>query len=451
LLASLLPGKRHCFLLWFVALPLLEMCVDNAVEYTPCRGQRTRIDRLAFQSEELAVEEFAVDDLKAIHKDGTLDPGWCACAQAQLSTPPHRLQWKLLEKVPKKCILGLGSNAQVWRSVHQRTGHHFAVKCLKQLAAQREIEVFEHLRANPHPFIVHLFLVQNFDEAEACCLVMENCAGGDLMKKARKGREDAEKKGRPYTAPALAQLWIGEMLLGLEYLHQEMDTLFRDLKPGNVLIDDKDQVKLADFGVSRLGSRSRGTWSFGCPTGSPAYIAPEILKQEPTDYKADMFSLGVVVWLILTGGLSAKREPQPPSNVRTMQDGQDYGALYDDWKLLQDVVRDESGTSALPVTGDAQDFVLHLIAESSAERLDHAAARAHPYLQSLSLPSVKTPAVLEWLHNLHADGTRFPASRKTRKSKSEKGHESAAKFAAEQDMQAASQEQLHAGGTVAGA
>lgn len=338
-----------------------------------------------------------MEDLKAIHKDGTPDPSWCAVAQAQLNSAPHKLQWKLVEKVPKKCSLGSGTFANVWRAADPRTGQRFAVKSMKQLAAQRELEVFKRFHANPHPLVVQLFLVQNFHEAGGCCLVMELCAGGDLMTQIRQRREDAAKTGAIYAAPSQSHLWIAEVFLGLEYLHREMDTLYRDLKPANVLIDEFNHVKLTDFGVSRLGTVSGGSWTFGAPTGSPAFIAPEVLKQEPTDFKCDMFSLGVLVWILLSGGLSTHQEPQPPSNFRGMWDPQHFEALYNDWKLFQDVVKDQSGVLAPPVTGNARDFVLQLTGLDSAGRLDHDGARAHPYLRQLNLPSAKSDAVLKWL------------------------------------------------------
>lgn len=230
--------------------------------------------------------------------------------------------------------------------------------------------------------------MQHFREARLSCFVMELCTGGDLSQKIVQNRKDALQAGHLYEPPTQARSWIGQVLLGLEHLHLRTDTLIRDLKPGNVLLTQQGQAKITDFGWGRIGTVSTtGIWTLGTPSGTPGYVAPEVLYQEKYDFKADLFSFGTLIWVILTGGLNQYLAPQPPSNVRQMRSGKDFSTLFSDWQLLQEVVADTSGTTAPPLQGDAQDLVLQLISRNPTDRPDYDGIRSHAYVQPLRMPS----------------------------------------------------------------
>lgn len=285
---------------------------------------------------------------------------------------------------PANSILGSGTYGKVWRAKHT-SGNLFAVKNLRTKAAGREREVFAQLQQKPHPCIVNLYHVQDFEDNDTCSLVMELCQGGDLMGQIKRVRELG-----PYETPARSQLWMGQVFLGLEHMHMNSETLFRDLKPGNILLDAQGNVKLADFGVSRVGTQSSGAWTFGNPSGSPGYVAPEILRQEPYSAKADLYSFGVLLWVMHTGGLRQYQDPQPPTNARQMgrtASGPDYAALFGDFRLMQLQVEDQSGEKAPAITGAAQDLVMKLVQEGPDDRLDHAGVRGHPFIAELCLPA----------------------------------------------------------------
>lgn len=95
----------------------------------------------------------------------------------------------------------------------------------------------------------------------------------------------------------LAKFYFVEILLGIEYLHSK-DTVYRDLKPENVLIDIDGHVRLADFGLSKIIKRYERSYSF---CGSPEYMCPEILKREGHNYLVDYYTLGVLLYEMLTG------------------------------------------------------------------------------------------------------------------------------------------------------
>jgi serum/glucocorticoid-regulated kinase 2 len=87
------------------------------------------------------------------------------------------------------------------------------------------------------------------------------------------------------------------MLLGLEYIHSK-NTLYRDLKPENIFIDADGHIKLADFGLSKITSQN-GLNETYC--GSAEYMSPEMLNGKPYSYGVDYYSLGAVLYEMVTG------------------------------------------------------------------------------------------------------------------------------------------------------
>ena len=138
-----------------------------------------------------------------------------------------------------------------------------------------------------NPFIVKLLYA--FQTPTNLYLVLEHCPGGDL-----EYHLDQKEVFEEETAKFIA----AEILLALEHLHR-MKILYRDLKPGNVLIDADGHVKLADFGLAKdnMGSQCC-TFSF---CGSPAYLAPEMIGKEGLTVKSDIYQLGNVLYEMLVG------------------------------------------------------------------------------------------------------------------------------------------------------
>ncbi|XP_077323213.1 uncharacterized protein LOC143956920 [Lithobates pipiens] len=117
--------------------------------------------------------------------------------------------------------------------------------------------------------------------------------------------------GAPFPGGTI-RYFIAEMICGLQFLHSRT-IIHRDLKPGNILLDDSGHIKIADFGLAGVGvtefRRIRGQ------TGTPGYLAPEVLQNTPYFGAADYFSLGIIVYKMafgrhpfLTGSESAEEE-----------------------------------------------------------------------------------------------------------------------------------------------
>src|ERR1700693_5643134 len=141
-----------------------------------------------------------------------------------------------------------------------------------------------------HPGIVTIFDVGTNPENNNPYIVMEYVAGSSLDKLLL-----GNKDGLPL-GPAL-QL-VQEIAEALDCAHNQ-GVIHRDIKPENILITAEGRAKIADFGIARM-DQSHLT-RVGQIMGSPAYMAPEQLTGEATDARADLFSLGVVLYTVLTG------------------------------------------------------------------------------------------------------------------------------------------------------
>ncbi|XP_021810438.1 serine/threonine-protein kinase STY46-like [Prunus avium] len=123
------------------------------------------------------------------------------------------------------------------------------------------------------------------------CIVTEYMSGGSVY-------DYLHKQKGVFKLPALLKVAI-DVSKGMTYLHQN-NIIHRDLKAANLLMDENEVVKVADFGVARVKSQS-GVMT--AETGTYRWMAPEVIEHKPYDHKADVFSFGVVLWELLTGKL----------------------------------------------------------------------------------------------------------------------------------------------------
>jgi len=139
-----------------------------------------------------------------------------------------------------------------------------------------------------HPFIMKLFYA--FQTEDKLYLVLEYVNGGELY-------YHLQLSG--HFTPDRARFYAAEMVLAMEYLHKN-GIIYRDLKPENVLIDGDGHIKITDFGLSKeglVGYNSR-TNTF---CGTPEYLAPEVLLGKEYSLAVDYWSLGTLMYEMLTG------------------------------------------------------------------------------------------------------------------------------------------------------
>ena len=184
-------------------------------------------------------------------------------------------------------LLGEGSYGSVWRATHKSTGTEVAIK---KVPFQEEKDMEEMMREVSFmkdlvsPYIIRYYGSARHKEGkeDELWIAMEYCgagSAGDIMTIVDRSLTEQESSQIcKYT------------LQGLEYLHGQ-NKIHRDIKAGNILLNDKGEGKLADFGVSGQISdthRKRNT-----VIGTPFWMAPEVIQEVGYDFKADIWSLGI--------------------------------------------------------------------------------------------------------------------------------------------------------------
>jgi len=191
-------------------------------------------------------------------------------------------------------VIGKGSFGKVFLVRHIGEGAIYAMKVLKKENIVKRNQV-EHTRTERsvlgyvrHPFVVGLHAA--FQTREKLFFVLDYCAGGELFCHLQKLGKFAEPRARFYTA---------ELVLALAHVHA-LGVVYRDLKPENVLLDARGHVRLTDFGLSKEGvtAHAKGAHSF---CGTPEYLAPEILARRGHGRAVDWWSLGALLYEMLTG------------------------------------------------------------------------------------------------------------------------------------------------------
>ncbi|XGW23627.1 hypothetical protein V3C99_005669 [Haemonchus contortus] len=194
-------------------------------------------------------------------------------------------------------VLGQGSFGKVFlvRKIRGRdTGHIYAMKVLKKatlkvrdrLRTKMERNILAHIS---HPFIVKLHYA--FQTEGKLYLILDFLRGGDLFTRLSKEVMFTEED---------VKFYLAELTLALEHLHS-LGIVYRDLKPENILLDADGHIKVTDFGLSKESiDNEKKTYSF---CGTIEYMAPEVINRRGHSCAADFWSLGVLMFEMLTGHL----------------------------------------------------------------------------------------------------------------------------------------------------
>ncbi|XP_069421912.1 serine/threonine-protein kinase BRSK2 isoform X5 [Ovis canadensis] len=285
--------------------------------------------------------------------------------------------------------LGKGQTGLVRLGVHRVTCQKVAVKIVNReklsesvlMKVEREIAI---LKLIEHPHVLKLHDV--YENKKYLYLVLEHVSGGELF-------DYLVKKGR--LTPKEARKFFRQIISALDFCHSH-SICHRDLKPENLLLDEKNNIRIADFGMASL---QVGDSLLETSCGSPHYACPEVIRGEKYDgRKADVWSCGVILFALLVGAL-----PFDDDNLR---------------QLLEKVKR---GVFHMPhfIPPDCQSLLRGMIEVDAARRLTLEHIQKHIWyiggknepepeqpvprkVQIRSLPSLEDidPDVLDSMHSL---------------------------------------------------
>ncbi|KAM3929832.1 serine/threonine-protein kinase 17A [Leptodactylus fuscus] len=193
--------------------------------------------------------------------------------------------------------LGRGKFAVVRKCIEKETEREFAAKIMRKrrkgqdcrMEILHEIAVLELAKDNPWVIKLH----EVYETATEMILVLEYAAGGEIFNQCVAEREEAFKEKD-------VQRLMRQILKGVSFLHRH-NVVHLDLKPQNILLSSDcplGDIKIVDFGLSRIVNNNEELREI---MGTPEYVAPEILSYEPISTATDMWSIGVLAYIMLTG------------------------------------------------------------------------------------------------------------------------------------------------------
>jgi serine/threonine protein kinase len=192
--------------------------------------------------------------------------------------------------------LGVGINGKVLTCWHRETRQKCALKILKDSdKARREVILHKKACEGCDYIVKVLDVYENMYASNRCLLILMECMeGGELFNRIR------QRQDKPYTEREAAHI-ILMIARAVGHLHH-MDIAHRDLKPENLLFTNtKDNaiLKLTDFGFAKEGNNEQRPLNTPCYT--PYYVAPEVLSNDKYDKACDIWSLGVIMYILLCG------------------------------------------------------------------------------------------------------------------------------------------------------
>ena len=187
-------------------------------------------------------------------------------------------------------------------AIHKKTGKRVAIKVMKKsVMTPQDVELvkqeIEIMKISQHPNLIRMLDV--FENIEHIYIVMEVLEGGDLFSYLEKRKFKIPEQRAAKITHSLAA--------GLYYLHS-YGVVHRDMKPENVLMVEKTEnsdVKIVDFGLSKMVGPSQLCSE---PFGTLSYVAPEVLQQKPYGKAVDVWSLGILAYLMMVGSLPFDHE-----------------------------------------------------------------------------------------------------------------------------------------------
>eukprot|EP01012_Entosiphon_sulcatum_P056569 TRINITY_DN8025_c1_g3_i1.p2 TRINITY_DN8025_c1_g3~~TRINITY_DN8025_c1_g3_i1.p2 ORF type:complete len:453 (-),score=124.27 TRINITY_DN8025_c1_g3_i1:30-1388(-) len=256
--------------------------------------------------------------------------------------------------------IGKGHFSKVKYAVHVKTKEKCAIKVMERKTLQdehmedqlkREICIMQKL---VHPNITQLRKV--YQTRKHVYLVMELITGGELFEKIVQAKRFDEETARKY---------FQQLILGTYYCHAH-GIAHRDLKPENLLLDGNGILKISDFGLSHMqqttysGHVEKGM-QLTTMCGTPEYVAPEVLTgQGYSGFTADVWSCGVILYVMLSGSLPFRDSPTEPVFDKIKHARYEMKAYF---------------------SSEAKDLISHLLTPRAEDRYTIPDICRHPWMQ----------------------------------------------------------------------
>lgn len=255
--------------------------------------------------------------------------------------------------------IGEGSFSIVHKAVNRLTGRLCAVKCCKHSPALvEEVRIMKKLH---HPNLIQIEGVYKHEDMHY--VVMDFMGDGDLCDMLIQKQRLPEREARRI---------IAQVLQGLDHLHQHC-VLHRDIKPENILLHG-DVVKIADFGLAKQLEDPEGTVNRSC--GTLEYAAPELISGRDYGLKSDVFSLGVVLYVLLFGAFPFSVES---ATALQCMDRFPHGVDIRDMSCLS-----PDNYQWRTVSPEAQDAILQMLNPNPEERISANELLSHPWFDVLT-------------------------------------------------------------------
>ena len=195
------------------------------------------------------------------------------------------------DKFARVHFIARGAFGEAWKVKSRQTGEEFIMKEIiirdhSQRDRERGENEIEILRNCYNDHVVRY--VDNFLEKEKFLIIMEFCECGDLDRYIKQQRKVLPEDHIMH--------FFKQITTGLDYIHQR-HVIHRDLKPANIFLTSWLQLKIGDFGLSKSLDQTQMART-NC--GSPAYMAPEVINGQQYDQKADIWSLGCILYELAT-------------------------------------------------------------------------------------------------------------------------------------------------------
>ncbi|KAK3519992.1 hypothetical protein QTP70_010226 [Hemibagrus guttatus] len=262
--------------------------------------------------------------------------------------------------------LGVGKFGHVYRLAHKETGQVFAGKFYKgrrekeREAAKKEIELMNSLH---HPKLVQCLAA--YDNKPEIVMVMELIAGGELFERIVDDNfEHTEQSSVGY---------MHQILQGVEYMHQQ-NIVHLDLKPENIVCENRTgfQIKIIDFGLARKLDSST---PLKVMHGTPEFVAPEVINFEPVCLTTDMWSIGVICYILLSG--ESPFQGESDSDTLAL-------VTAAQWEFDEESFEE--------ITNQAKDFISSLLQKNARQRMSCDKALSHAWMKTLESTDNSTGA-----------------------------------------------------------